>query len=218
MKKALALLLCMLLFSLCAQAEETTVSAPAPAQITAVGHGSAPVKADRAVLNLTVEVSNETAQAAESSAAAVQKALEDALSALGADPAVFTYEMEPLFDYNYGKLNGGSVPSGFRVRMDCTVRLDGLKSARVVIAAVLPLAPNSRYTLRFEPATRDEAYRAALAAAVEDACEKARLIGESCGLETGSILSMRELDTPAASAASAEASVEVIFHTLPSSK
>jgi len=211
MKRFIVLLLAMMLCLGCAHAEEV----PAAAQITATGVHRVEMKADRAVLTLYPSGTGETVAEAQESAAQMCDALKAALVAAGvaeADIHMAQWDVEAERDYHYTKLTETLVVKGYTVQMIVNVVIHDVEATGTLVAAAVEAVTGTNYDLTFQSTQTDAMYSQALALAAQDAVTRAGELAQSCGLELGALVSLREIAPQYAEGALVvEACVEAVY-------
>jgi uncharacterized protein YggE len=167
--------------------------------VTASGHGEARVTPDRATLSIGVETKAVTAAQASVDNARKQRAVVDAIKALGvADQQISTvdYSVYPEQSAPTGKPDG--VPRIVGYTVTNTVRVDVQRLDRVgpLIDAALGKGANTINSLTFFSSNEDDARRSALAAAVARARGDAEAMAKGAGGRLGDLIEVTSQSGP----------------------
>ncbi|MDP9177645.1 MAG: SIMPL domain-containing protein [Gemmatimonadota bacterium] len=155
-----------------------------PPQIITAARGEVRVDPDRATIQISVQTRAATAAAAASQNAAKQKAVFDALRALGlgADQlSTINYNVYPEQRY---EPNREPVVVGYNVTNTLLVEVKNLSQVGPVIDAALSKGANMITSLQFYASNTDDARRTAIASAIQ----KARLDAEAAARAAGGSL------------------------------
>lgn len=176
-----------------AQQDEKNASnayAPNPT-VTANGHGEAHVVPDRATLSIGVETKGATASQASAENARKQRAVVDAIKALGvADAQISTvdYSVYPEQRVPTDKSDGVPRIVGYTVTNTVRVDVQRLDQVGVLIDAALGKGANAINSLSFFSSNEDEARRSSLTAAVQRARGDAEAMAKGAGGRLGDLI------------------------------
>ena len=163
---AIATLLTLCLFALPALADEGEAS------VTAVGTATVTVTPDRAVFTAGVTTQDVTVATAQTQNAQAMQALIDAIKAQGVaaeDLQTSNYSINPVYDYNTGKLGDQQTLIGYTVSNTVTVTVRMLDNLPALLDAAVAAGANQTYGISFESSQNAAAYDQAMAAAAQDA-------------------------------------------------
>jgi len=166
--------------------------------ITASGHGEARVIPDRATLSIGVETKAATATEASADNARKQRAVIDALKALGiSDQQISTVDYS-VYPESAPTTNGARTPRIVGYTVSNTVRVDVQKIDRLgsVIDAALGNGANAINSLDFSSSNEDDARRTALTQAVQRARADAEAMARGAGGRLGSLIELASQTTP----------------------
>ena len=186
---AIATLLTLCLFALPALAEEGDAS------VTAVGTATVTVTPDRAVFTAGVTTQDVTVANAQTQNAQAMQALIDAIKAQGVaaeDLQTSNYSINPVYDYNTGKLGDQQTLIGYTVSNTVTVTLRELDKLPSLLDTAVAAGANQTYGISFESSQNTAAYDQALAAAAQDALRKASIIAKAIGKQVGEVVEIAE--------------------------
>jgi hypothetical protein len=161
------------------------------ATVTASGHGEARVTPDRATLSIGVETKAVTAAQASADNARKQRAVVDAMKALGvADQQISTvdYSVYPEQGVPTGKPDGAPRIVGYTVTNTVRVDVQRLDQVGPLIDAALGKGANTINSLTFFSSNEDDARRSALAAAVARARGDAEAMAKGAGGRLGDLI------------------------------
>lgn len=178
-----------LAFSAPLSAQQPTILAPTP-QIVATARGEVKVVPDRANIQISVQTRGETAAAAAAENARKQKAVIDALRALGIDAkdiATSGYNVYPEQRYEPNK---EPVVVGYNVTNTLSVELKSINMVGPAIDAALGKGANMISSLQFFASNTDAARQEAIAIAVRKARADADAAAKAAG---GSITGVLEI-------------------------
>lgn len=165
-------------------------------QVVTTGHGEAHAVPDRATLLISVETRGTTAAAAAADNATRQRAILDALRALGLPRTqLFTagYNVEP--EYNYGN---GKLPHviDYVARNTIRAELRQLDQVGRAIDAALAAGATTVSGVEFTASNADSARHAALGAAVTQARGDADVMARAAGGGLGALLEITNTESP----------------------
>lgn len=190
MKQTVAILLALLiaLAALPALAEED-------ATVTAVGTATVTLTPDKA--SFTAGVSTQDTQvktAQEANAAAMAKVLESlkALGVAGEDLQTQNYSVNPVYDYQTGKLGDQQALVGYSVSNSVVVTVRDITALPTLLDAAVAAGANEAYGVSFESSQTAAALDQALAAAAKDALRKAKLMAQAIGRDLGEVEALWE--------------------------
>lgn len=170
-------------------AQQPVIPAPIP-QIVATARGEVKVVPDRANIQISVQTRGETAAAAATENARKQKAVIDALRALGIDAkdiATSGYNVYPEQRYEPNK---EPVIVGYNVTNTLSVELKSINMVGPAIDAALGKGANMISSLQFFASNTDAARQEAIAMAVRKARSDADAAAKAAG---GSITGVLEI-------------------------
>lgn len=168
-----------------------------PAEISVSGEGRASIAPDMAIVSLTVLREAKTAREAtdenSKAMAAVLAALKDeGIEARDLQTAGFS--IQPQYIYPTQE-NGQQKPpelTGYQVSNTLTVRLRALDKLGALLDRAVSLGVNQGGGIRFDNSDPAAALKAARAAAVKDAMDRARTLAEAAGVSLGRVVSLTE--------------------------
>ena len=167
-------------------------------RILVTGQGSAELKPDMAVLNLTVTREAKTARAAlDANSAAMAKVLAE-LQAVGIeerDLQTSNFNIQPRYTQSPRKADGERPPpriAGYVVRNSLSVRVRDIDLVGGVLDKSVELGVNEGGNIQFGNDDPSAAITKARKAAVADALDKARTLAAAAGVELGDILEISE--------------------------
>lgn len=181
--------LAIIAFSAPLSAQQPVIPAPIP-QIVATARGEVKVVPDRANIQISVQTRGETAAAAATENARKQKAVIDALRALGIDAkdiATSGYNVYPEQRYEPNK---EPVVVGYNVTNTLSVELKSINMVGPAIDAALAKGANMINSLQFFASNTDAARQEAIALAVRKARSDADAAARAAG---GSITGVLEI-------------------------
>lgn len=167
-------------------AQQPAINQPVeqPPQIITAARGEVRVDPDRATIQISVQTRAATAAAAASQNAAKQKAVFDALRALGlASDQLSTINYNVYPEQRY-EPNREPVVIGYNVTNTLLVDVKNLSQVGPVIDAALSKGANMITSLQFYASNTDEARRTAITSAIQ----KARLDAEAAARAAGGSL------------------------------
>ncbi|HEY8166185.1 MAG TPA: SIMPL domain-containing protein [Gemmatimonadaceae bacterium] len=168
--------------------QQSANSAPVLPQVTVSAHGETRVSPDRATIQISVQTRAATAAAAATENAAKQKAVFDALRALGIPNdqlSTINYNVYPEQRYEPNK---EPVIVGYNVTNTLLVDVRKLSLVGPVIDAALSKGANMITSLQFYASNTEEARRAAIASAVQKARADAEAAARAAGGTLGNLL------------------------------
>lgn len=168
-----------------AQQEATIATIP---QISVGSRGEVKVVPDRATIQISVQTRAATAAAAATQNASRQKAVIDALRALGlaaSDISTTGYNVYPEQRY---EPNREPVVVGYNVTNTISVELKTLSMVGTVIDAALAKGANMISSLQFYASNTDEARQRAITSAIQKARAEADVAARAAGGTIGSLL------------------------------
>jgi len=169
-----------------------------PPQIVTSGNGEAQVSPDRATIMIGVQSRASTAAAAGADNARKQKAIIDALKALGvASEQISTvnYNVNPEMQYPT-PTNPTTRVIAYTVSNSVRVDVRRLDDIGKLIDAALGKGANEISSLQFSSSKADSVRRVALATAVTDARADAEALARAAGGSLGPILEITTASTP----------------------
>ncbi|MBR2572684.1 MAG: SIMPL domain-containing protein [Clostridia bacterium] len=181
--KGLAVCLAMVLLG-CAALAET--------EISTTGEGHVMMDPDRAVVTLGVEQVSDTVAEGQADVNERVASIRAALAELGVDPRNITVSDLSIYtysDYGYEDEQG---PAEYQITHTLDVTLSDPSQAGAVIDAAIEAGANRLNSVYFSVSDGTEAYRQALAMAVEDARAKAEVLSAAAGLELDGLKSLYE--------------------------
>jgi len=189
--KTMRKLICLAIIAISAplSAQQPVIPAPIP-QIVATARGEVKVVPDRANIQISVHTRGETAAAAGAENARKQKAVIDALRALGIDAkdiATSGYNVYPEQRYEPNK---EPVVVGYNVTNTLSVELKSINMVGPAIDAALGKGANMISSLQFFASNTDAARQEAIAIAVRKARADADAAAKAAG---GSITGVLEI-------------------------
>lgn len=164
-------------------AQQQSINAPIDAvpQISVAARGEIRVAPDRATIQISVQTKAVTAAAAASENANKQKAVFDAIRALGLDSDQLSTINYNVFPEQRYEPNREPVITGYNVTNTLLVEVRKLSQVGPVIDAALSKGANMITSLQFYASNTEDARRTAIASAVR----KARLDAESAAAAAG---------------------------------
>ena len=161
--------------------------------ITVQGVGAVRVDADRVSISLGVR---EVASDVMSAQGAVNEKIAKVIDALkdmgvGAD-AISTNGIGIYPNYSYDSYSDGETITGYTAYNNIYLTLKDVNNSGAYIDAAFAAGANSLDYVEFSAAETDEAAEQALALAVTNASEKAKVLAEAAGLTLGDVLEIRE--------------------------
>lgn len=181
--------LAILAFSAPLSAQQLATSAPIP-QIVATARGEVKVVPDRANIQISVQTRAETASAAAAENARKQKAVIDALRALGIDAKDITTSGYNVYPEQRYEPNKEPVVVGYNVTNTLSVELKSINMVGQAIDAALGKGANMISSLQFFASNTDSARQEAIAMAVRKARTDADAAAKAAG---GSITGVLEI-------------------------
>ena len=183
--KRLILALCVFSAPLYGQDAATIATPP---QITVASRGEVKVSPDHATIQVSVQTKAATAAVAASENASKQKAVIDALHALGlkdADISTTDYSVYPEQRYEPNK---EPTVVGYNVTNTLSVELSSLKMVGPVIDAALAKGANMISSLQFSASNTESARRTAIVLAIQRARGDAEAAAKAAGGSLGGLL------------------------------
>lgn len=174
-------------------AQQGDINATIP-QIAVASRGEVKVVPDRATIQISVQTRAETAAAAASDNAKKQKAVVDALRALGIDAKDISTANYNIFPEQRYEPNKEPVVVGYNVTNTLGVDLKSVSMAGPAIDAALAKGANMITSLQFYSSNTDAARREAIAIAVRKARTDADAAAQAAG---GSITGLLEVNVGA---------------------
>lgn len=159
-----------------------------PPQIAVASRGEVKVTPDKATIQISVQTRATTAAAAATENASKQKAVIDAMKALGlkdADISTSGYTVNPEQRYEPNK---EPVVVAYTVTNSLSVEVKSLKLVGPVIDASLAKGANMVNSLQFSSSNTDNARRTAIALAIEHARADADVAAKAAGGSLGGLL------------------------------
>ena len=183
--KRIISLLALISTPLIAQNQATIATPP---QISVSSRGEVKVNPDHATIQISVQTKAATAAAAATENASKQKAVIDALRALGlreTDISTSDYSVYPEQRYEPNK---EPVVVGYNVTNTLSVEVSALKMVGPVIDAALAKGANMISSLQFSASNTEAARRSAIAIAIERARADAEAAAKAAGGKLGGLL------------------------------
>lgn len=170
-------------------AQQAATSAPIP-QIAVSSHAEVKVVPDRANIQISVQTRGETAAAAAAENARKQKAVIDALRALGIDAKDISTSGYNVYPEQRYEPNREPVVVGYNVTNTLAVELKSISMVGSAIDAALAKGANMISSLQFYASNTDAARQEAIALAVRKARSDADAAARAAG---GSITGLLEI-------------------------
>ena len=167
---------------------QNTATLATPPQISVASRGEVKVNPDRATVQISVQTRSATAAAAATENASKQKAVIDALKALGlkdSDISTSDYSVNPEQRYEPNK---DPVVVGYTVTNTLSVEVASLKLVGPVIDASLSKGANMINSLQFSASNTDAARRSAIGLAIAHARDDAEAAAKAAGGSLGQLL------------------------------
>jgi uncharacterized protein YggE len=167
-------------------------------QIVTTGSGEAQVTPDRATIMIGVQSRASTAAAAGADNARKQKAILDALKALGLTSeqlSTTNYNVNPEMQYPT-PTNPTTRVVAYTVSNNVRVDVRRLEDIGKLIDAALAKGANEISSLQFSSSKADSVRRVALATAVADARADAEALARAAGGSLGSVIEITTASTP----------------------
>jgi uncharacterized protein YggE len=159
-----------------------------PPQVSVSSRGEVKVNPDHATIQISVQTKAATAAAAAAENASKQKAVMDALRALGlreTDISTSDYSVYPEQRYEPNK---EPVVVGYNVTNTLSVEVSALKMVGPVIDAALAKGANMINSLQFSASNTEAARRSAIAIAIQRARADAEAAAKAAGGSLGGLL------------------------------
>jgi uncharacterized protein len=172
-------------------AESASAPDPGSGRITVVGTGSSSIVPDRA--SFVFGTTSEAAAAAAALRASAEKVarIVEALRAAGVEKAdIQTAEVSVAPRMN----ENGDAVVGYTASDSVSVKVRKIGAAGNVVDAAVGAGASQVYGPELAASDRDSAYSKALAAAVDEAREKAELLARTAGAKVGRITAVAESD------------------------
>ena len=169
-------------------AAQNNATIATPPQVSVASRGEVKVNPDRATIQISVQTRSATAAAAATENASKQKAVIDALKALGLkDSEISTsdYSVNPEQRYEPNK---EPVVVGYTVTNTLSVEVTSLKLVGPVIDASLAKGANMINSLQFSSSNTDAARRTAIGLAIAHARGDAEAAAKAAGGTLGQLL------------------------------
>lgn len=160
--------------------------------ITVSGSSKASVTPDYTVVSLGVTYTDKSVEKAQSESNTKINAILAALKDLGIkDKSVSTsnYSINPIYDYN----NNDSVLKGYEVNYTISIKIVDIDLTGKVIDSCVKAGANFSYGISFESSNTKEAYEKALAEAVVNAKQKAKIIANASDVKLGELIDASEM-------------------------
>lgn len=170
-------------------AQQSVTSAPIP-QISVSSHAEVKVVPDRANIQISVQTRGETAAAAAAENARKQKAVIDALRALGIDAKDISTSGYNVYPEQRYEPNREPVVVGYNVTNTLAVELKSISMVGSAIDAALAKGANMISSLQFYASNTDAARQEAIALAVKKARSDADAAARAAG---GTITGLLEI-------------------------
>lgn len=167
---------------------QNTATIATPPQIAVASRGEVKVNPDQASIQISVQTRSATAAAAASENASKQRAVIDAIKALGvkdADISTSGYTVNPEQRYEPNK---EPVVVAYSVTNTLSVEVKSLKLVGPVIDAALAKGANMINSLQFSSSNTENARRAAISLAVQRARADAEAAAKAAGGSLGGLL------------------------------
>ncbi|HNW87019.1 MAG TPA: SIMPL domain-containing protein [Candidatus Limiplasma sp.] len=190
LKKAFAVSLALMLLAFAVPALGESV-----ATVTAVGTASVTLTPDMATFTVGVSTQDLLVQTAQQANAETMQKVLDALKAAGVDAndlQTDNYSINPVYDYQNGKLDSQQVLKGYSVSNNVTVTVRAIDQLPTLLDAAVAAGANETYGVSFQSSQNASAYDQALAGAAQDALRKAGLIATALGRAAGNVISVEE--------------------------
>ncbi|MEO5905041.1 MAG: SIMPL domain-containing protein [Gemmatimonadaceae bacterium] len=161
---------------------------PIPPQIAVTSRGEIKVNPDHATIQISVQTKAASAAAAASENASKQKAVIDALHALGlknSDISTSDYSVNPEQRYEPNK---EPTVVGYNVTNTLSVEVSALKMVGPVIDAALAKGANMISSLQFSASNTESARRSAISMAIQRARADAEVAAKAAGGSLGGLL------------------------------
>jgi uncharacterized protein len=175
-------------------AAQTTAAPMNPPQIAASARGEARIAPDRATVTVAVETRGQTAVAAGQDNAKRQRAILDAIRAVGipaAQIATSGYNVWPEYAHAEGR---APRVTGYRAQNTVTVDVHQLEQVARVIDAALAAGANNIGGVSLYPSNIDSARRDALRTAVTKARADAEVIAQAAGGSLGALVEVSSVE------------------------
>jgi uncharacterized protein YggE len=183
----------LMVFAAPIMAQQGVTNAPIP-QISIAAHGEVKITPDRANIQISVQTKAGTAAAAAAENASKQKAVINALRALGLearDIATVSYNVFPEQRY---EPNREPVVVGYNVTNTLSIELKSIEMVGRVIDVALAKGANMITSLQFYSSNTDAARQEAMAIAIRKARSDAEAAAKAAG---GSIMGLLEINVGA---------------------
>ena len=167
---------------------QNTANIVTPSQISVASRGEVKVNPDHATIQISVQTKASTAAAAATENASKQKAVIDALRALGlrdSDISTSDYSVYPEQRYEPNK---EPVIVGYNVTNTLSVEVSTLKMVGPVIDAALAKGANMITSLQFSASNTESARRSAITIAIQRARADAEAAAKAAGGSLGGLL------------------------------
>lgn len=191
---ALTLALMLVVFAIPALAQGAGVDGDANT-VTATGTATVTLKPDMATFSVGVSTQDVLVATAQTANATAMQSVIDSLKALGIvadDLQTDNYSINPVYDYQTGKLDNQQILKGYIVSNTVTVTVRNLDQLPALLDAAVAAGANQTYGVTFQSSQNDAAYDQAMAAAAQDALRKAKLLAAALGREVGDVLHLDE--------------------------
>ncbi len=177
----------------CGAAANAGAASAGPAQeITVSASGTVRLVPDKATVSFGVTTREETAELAQSKNSEAVKNVMDVLTGRGVEEKSIrtnSYNMYPQYDWSE---NGEQRIIGYVVTTSMSVQDQNIEDVGTLLSACVAAGINNVDTVSFLCSGYDEAYRQALAQAVEASREKAEALAAAAGKELGGPVSITE--------------------------
>ena len=192
MKTVLAILMVLMLSltSLTALAEED-------ATVTALGSATVTLTPDMASFTVGVTTQDAQVKTAQEANAAAMNGVIDTIKAQGVAPADIqtqNYSVNPVYDYQTGKLGDQQSLVGYTVSNTVTITVRALDTLPALMDAAITAGANQLYGVSFASSQTDAAMDQAMTAATQDALRKAKLLADAVGRTLGDVQSVTEVN------------------------
>ena len=171
----------------------TAVSAEAQPEVTVSASASVTLVPDRAMVRFGVTTQEATAQEAQDRNAGDVKKVTDTLTALGVEEKSIctdSYSLYPVYDWS-GTSEEPRI-TGYCASTSMTVKDQEIPDLGKLLSAVVEAGVNDIDSVRFLCSGYDEAYRQALAKAVEESRGEAEALAAAAGKKLGDAVTITE--------------------------
>ena len=186
-----------MLFSLTAvpALAENTAPVPSEKQLIVQGSSTITLTADYASLNLGVNTKGATVEEAHSANNAVMEKIIAAIKEQGVedkDIVTSSFNVYPIYNYEYNKLSDTETVSGYQVDNMLMVTVRDISKVSQIMDAAMASGANQSYGINFGSSKQAQAYDTALQEAVKEGIRKAELLAAASGKKLGELVKMEE--------------------------